>query len=458
MRGKQSCDEAGKGKFGYVEEPRTVALARKEAEQLAHRDHKAFLTDLFGEAVKAADPAHCLPPHLPAPPKGRTIVVGAGKAGGSMARAVEDNWSGPIAGLVVTRYGHGVDCARIEVVEAAHPVPDQKGIEAAGRILELVKDLTPDDLVLCLISGGGSALLTWPGKGITLAGKQDLNRALLKSGANITEMNTVRKHLSAIKGGRLALAAAPAKIVTLAISDVPGDDPAVIASGPTVGDQTTVTDARVVLARYGIEPAASIEAFLDGAAAETPKPGDARLANAELRMIATPMATLEAAAERCRAAGMAPRILGDDLEGEARELAKEHAAMAKAIVASLAAGDQPVVLISGGETTVTVTGNGRGGRNAEYLLALAIELGGHAQISAIACDTDGIDGSEDNAGAFCGPDTLERAGGSGIDAGAYLSDNDGYTFFQQLGDLIMTGPTLTNVNDFRAILIEPPAA
>jgi hydroxypyruvate reductase len=337
-------------------------------------------------------------------------------------------------------------------------VPDEKGIDAAARILAAVQHLTADDLVLFLASGGGSALLTMPGPGISLADKQDLNRDLLRSGANITEMNTVRKHLSAIKGGRLALAAAPAKVVTLAISDVPGDDPAVIASGPTVGDATTVKEARAVLAKYRINPTPSILNFLDGDDAETPKPGDPALSHCEFRMIATPMASLEAAAKLCRDAGIEPRILGDAIEGEARDVATGHASEAKAIAAALSPGDAPVALISGGETTVTVTGNGRGGRNAEYLLALTVALAGHPQVHAIACDTDGIDGSEDNAGAVTAPDTLSRAGSADIDAQACLSNNDGYTFFSKIGDLIMTGPTLTNINDFRAILITPPTS
>ncbi len=421
-------------------------------------DHEAFLRSLFDAAVKAADPVHCLPAFLPIPPKGRTIVIGAGKAAASMAKATEQNWTGDIGGLVVTRYEHGLDCDRITVVEAAHPVPDAKGLEAAQRILASVQGLSGDDLVLCLISGGGSALLTLPGPGIPLADKQDLNRALLKSGANITDMNTVRKHLSAIKGGRLALAAAPAQVVTLAISDVPGDDPAVIASGPTIGDATTVADARAVLRRYGIEPPTSIAAFLDTETAETPKPGDPSLAHSSFRVIATPMASLEAAAGLCRDAGITPRILGDDLEGEARDVAADHAKQAKTIAASLTPNDAPVALISGGETTVTVKGNGRGGRNAEYLLALTVALDGSSQIHAIACDTDGIDGSEDNAGAVTGPTTLARARATSIDARDYLLNNDGYTFFQKLSDLVMTGPTLTNINDFRAILINPPAA
>lgn len=419
---------------------------------------RSFLRSLFDIAVKAADPVHCLPAHLPEPPAGRTIVVGAGKAAGSMARAVAENWNGDIQGLVITRYGHAVACDRIEVIEAAHPVPDERGMDGARRILDMVEGSSSDDLVLCLISGGGSALLTQPAPGISLEDKQELNRALLRSGANITEMNTVRKHLSAIKGGQLAIAAAPARVVTLAISDVPGDDPTVIASGPTVPDATTLADARAVLAKYDITPPASIREHLEKPQSETPKPGDRRLGHAEFRMIATPMASLEAAADACRAADVEPCILGDDLEGEARDLAREHAAQAISIANGLEPGAKAVALISGGETTVTVRGAGRGGRNAEYLLALTHALDGHAQIHALACDTDGIDGSEDNAGAITAPDTLDRARRAAIDAEACLSNNDGYTFFKALGDLVMTGPTLTNINDFRVILIEPPKA
>ena len=421
-------------------------------------DVKAFLTDVFEIAVRAADPALCLPPYLPETPNGRVIVVGAGKAAAAMAQAVEAHWPGELEGLVVTRYGHAVDCQHIEIVEASHPVPDEAGVDAARRILEKVSGLTPNDLVLCLISGGGSALLTVPGNGLSLADKQEINRALLKSGANITEMNTVRRHLSAIKGGRLALAASPAKVVTLAISDVPGDDPGVIASGPTVGDPTTVTEAREVLARYAIEIPPAIETFLSGSDAETPKPDDPRLAGTTLRMVATPMASLEAAAVRCQNAGLLAEIQGDDLEGEARTLAREHARIVRDTAAVMQPGDVPIALISGGETTVTVQGNGRGGRNAEYALALAIELDGDPRVYAIACDTDGIDGSEDNAGAYIGPDTLHRARSHGLDAQAMLDNNDGYSFFQPLGDLIITGPTRTNVNDFRVILIRPPEA
>ena len=427
-------------------------------------DHlKAHLTGLFETAVKAADPAHCLAAHLPPPPKGRTIVIGAGKAAASMARAVEQHWQGELSGLVVTRYDHGLDCDRIEVIEAAHPVPDQKGIDAAARILDSVQGLTAEDLVLFLASGGGSALLTMPSPGISLADKQDLNRALLRSGANITEMNTVRKHLSAIKGGRLARAAAPAKVVTLAISDVPGDDPAVIASGPTVGDASTIADALAVLEKYDITPAPSIIDALSEQAAETPFPGDPDLAHCAFHMIATPMGALEAVKRELLdhvVAGVSPgvHILGDALEGEARELAAEHADLSTRVTAlPLNGATPPSYFISGGETTVTVKGNGRGGRNAEYLLALAIALDGHPHVHAIACDTDGIDGSEDNAGAYIGPDTLQRARDLGLDAQAMLDNNDGYSFFKALGDLIMTGPTRTNINDFRAMVVHPPS-
>ena len=417
-------------------------------------DPKAFLVELFAAAVKAADPAHCLPPHLPSPPKGRTIVVGAGKAAASMAKAVEDHWQGPLEGLVVTRYDHGVACSRVEVVEAAHPVPDQRGQAAAARILQSVKGLREDDLVLCLISGGGSALLALPGKAesgapVTLEHKQAINRALLRSGANISEMNTVRKHLSAIKGGRLAAAAYPARLVTLAISDVPGDDPAVIASGPTVPDPTTVEDAIQILRRYDISLPDPVKAFLRSRTAETPKPGDPLFTRSEFEMIATPAAALEAVAAQCRAAGLETLILGDAIEGEARVVAKEQAAL----VAKSQQSGRPTVLLSGGETTVTVKGKGRGGRNAEFLLALTLALDGRAGVYGIACDTDGIDGSEDNAGAYFGPESLGRARSKGLDAAAYLDNNDGYSFFAALDDLVVTGPTRTNVNDFRAILI-----
>lgn len=416
-------------------------------------DPRPLLRAMFDAALAAADPAKAVPAHLPKPPKGRTIVVGAGKAAASMAKAVEDNWPGPLSGLVVTRYGHGVPCKRIEVVEAAHPVPDAKGREAAQRILDSVKGLTSDDLVLALISGGGSALLVLPADGVSLEDKRAVTSALLKSGAAIDEMNTVRKHLSGIKGGRLASMAFPADVVTLAISDVPGDSASVIASGPTVPDPSTYADARAVLEKYAIIPPDSIARRFEAATDETPKPGDKRLERSRYTMIARPLASLEAAAEVARAAGITPVILGDALEGESREVAKVMAGIARSAALHGTPGKPPVVLLSGGETTVTVRGKGRGGRNAEFLLALAVALGGDPRISAIACDTDGIDGSEDNAGALLLPDTLARAEKLGLDAKARLADNDGYGFFSGLGDLVVSGPTLTNVNDFRAVLI-----
>jgi glycerate 2-kinase len=413
-----------------------------------------FLRQLFDASVAAANPALMLAVHLPSPPKGQTIVVGAGKAAASMARAVEDAWQGSLSGLVVTRYEHGLDCKHIEVVEAAHPVPDGQGRDAARRILALLKELGPDDLALCLISGGGSALLSLPGVGLSLEDKQGLNSKLLKSGANISEMNCVRKHLSAIKGGRLAAAAYPARVLTLAISDVPGDDLAVIASGPTVADLTTLADARAIIKKYGIDAGPAIFEALEDPLSETPKPDDERLQGIETRLIATPQMALEAAADVARNAGFTPVVLGDSIEGEAREVAQVMAGIALQVVRYGQPAGRPCVLLSGGETTVTVRGNGRGGRNAEFLLALAIALDGAPGISAIACDTDGIDGSEDNAGCVVGPDTLARAKAKGLDANVYLAENDAYTFFAELDDLVMSGPTLTNVNDFRAILVQ----
>ena len=419
-------------------------------------DESALLRRMFDAAVAAAAPDLVVPRYLPPPPKGRTIVVGAGKAAASMARAVDRNWPAdkPLSGLVVTRYGYGVGALeRIEVVEASHPVPDAAGREAARRILESVRGLSPDDLVLCLISGGGSALLALPAPGIDLADKQAINRALLRSGANIGEMNCVRKHLSAIKAGRLAAAAAPAQVVSLVISDVPGDDLSVIASGPTVPDSSTLAQAREVLARYGIEAPPAVKALLDNPAAETPKPGDPAFARASAILIATPQASLEAAAQVAREAGVTPLILGDSLEGEAREVGLLMSGMARQVVNHGQPARAPCVLISGGETTVTLRGKGRGGRNVEFLLSLAVALGGLPRVHAIAGDTDGVDGSEDVAGAIVTPDTLARAALLGVNARASLDDNDGHGFFEALGDQVVTGPTFTNVNDFRAILI-----
>jgi glycerate 2-kinase len=415
---------------------------------------EALLRELLEAALEAARPTQGILPHLPPPPPGRTIVLGAGKAAAAMAQAVERHMAGRLEGLVVTRYGHSTPCARIEVVEAAHPVPDAAGQDAARRILELAAGTGPDDLVLCLISGGASALLALPAPGLTLEDKRAINRALLASGADIGQMNVVRKHLSAIKGGRLAAAAHPARVVSLLISDVPGDEPAVIGSGPTVPDPSTFEDAEAILARYRIEAPARVVEHLRAAADETPKPGDPRLAGIETVLIARPQASLEAAAALARQRGLEPVILGDAIEGEAREVAKVLAAIALQVRRHHQPAAPPCVLLSGGETTVTVRGHGRGGRNAEFLLALAVQLNGAPGISALAADTDGIDGSEDNAGAMITPDTLARAEALGLDAKARLADNDGYGFFSALEDLVVTGPTLTNVNDFRAILVD----
>jgi glycerate 2-kinase len=413
-----------------------------------------FLKSLFQAALDAADPLKAVPPHLPTPPKGRTVVVGAGKAAAAMAKAVEEHWPGPLEGLVVTRYGHGLPCTRIEVVEAAHPVPDAAGRAAAARILERVRGLGPDDLVLVLISGGGSALLTLPASGLTLEDKQATVRALLKSGAAIGEMNTVRKHLSAIKGGRLALAAVPARLVTLAISDVPGDDLSVIASGPTVPDASRFADARAVLEKYGIAAPEAVRRYLKAAADETPKPGDARLAHASAVLVARPQDALLAAANAAWRAGVTPLILGDAIEGEAREVGRVMAGIAVSVRGHGRPIAPPAVLLSGGETTVTVTGQGRGGRNLEFLLSLAVTLDGAEGIHALAADTDGIDGTEAVAGAVLGPETLDRARAEGLDPKLRLRDNDAWPVFAAAGSLIETGPTRTNVNDFRAIFIE----
>ncbi|MEW8395619.1 MAG: glycerate kinase [Candidatus Thiodiazotropha sp.] len=413
-----------------------------------------ILLDLFRASVDAALPASCLPQHLPEPPKGRTLVVGAGKAAASMAKAVEEHWDGPLSGLVITRYDHGVPLERIELVEAAHPVPDEAGRQAARRILEMALALGPDDMMLCLISGGGSALLALPADGVTLEDKQRINKSLLRSGATISEMNCVRKHLSAIKGGRLAAAASPAQVVTLLISDVPGDDPSVIASGPTVADPTTFADALAILRKYGIEEPKAVVQHLEEAGEETPKPGDERLERAETVMLATAQDALEAAAAKAQSLGYKPLILGNSIEGESRDVASVHAGIALQIATHGQPAEAPCVLLSGGETTVTVKGSGRGGRDAEFLLALAVALDSHPRIHAIACDTDGIGGTEDNAGALLDPESLGRAEQLGLKAVDMLNDNNGYHFFARLDDLVITGPTRTNVNDFRAILID----
>ncbi len=418
-------------------------------------DPRTFLRSLFDKAVAAALPSEQIGQHLPSPPKGRTLVVGAGKGAAAMARAVEDVWQGPLSGLVVTRYGHGLPTRAIEVVEAGHPNPDAASQAAASRILAMAGELGADDLLLCLISGGGSALMVQPAPGLSLDDKKAVTRELLRCGAAIDEINTVRKHLSAIKGGRLAAAAWPAQVVTLMISDVPGDDPSVIASGPTVPDPSTFADSLAVVDKYGISIPESVRRHLTEGAEESPKPGDHRLAQAVATLVATPQVALEAAASAAREAGITPLILGNSIEGEARDVAKVMAAISRQVAAHGQPLPAPCVLLSGGETTVTVHGKGRGGRNAEFLLALAVALDGQADIWAIACDTDGIDGTEDNAGAILTPDSLARARALGVDAKACLADNDGYGFFAALGDLVVTGPTRTNVNDFRAILILP---
>lgn len=416
-------------------------------------DPQAFLRGLFDVAVASVSPALCVPPHLPPPPKGRTVVIGAGKAAAAMAAAVEAHWpaGAPLSGMVVTRYGHGAPTSRIRVVEAAHPVPDAAGEKAAAEMFAQVAGLSADDLVLCLISGGGSALLALPAPGLTLADKQAMNRALLKSGANIHEMNCVRKHLSAIKGGRLALACTPARVVTLGISDIPGDDASVIASGPTVADPTTREQALTILAKYKIDAPPQVRARLASADCETPKPGDPRLANCATHVIATAQQALQAAATFARSHGVTPLVLGDSIEGESRDIAYMHAAIARQAFHHGEPARPPCVILSGGETTVTVRGDGRGGRAAEFLLALASVLDIPAW--ALACDTDGIDGTEANAGAWFGPDIGELAAKRRLAGADFLARNDGYSFFAALDRLIVTGPTRTNVNDFRAIYL-----
>ena len=415
-------------------------------------DPPQTLKPLFDAALAAVSPAHVLPPYLPPPPGGRTAVLGFGKAAAEMARVFEAHWPAPFEGFAVTRYGHGAPCRAVEVVEAGHPVPDDAAVAAADRALSLASGLGADDLLVCLVSGGGSALLAKPAPGIRLEEKQSLTRSLLACGAAIDEINCVRKHLSAIKGGRLAAAAAPARVATLAISDVPGDDPAIIASGPTVADPTTGADAQAILAHYGIEAGPSMTAALSGRSGETPK----TLSNAGFEIVARAGDALAAAARAAEREGFQASVLGDDLAGEAARLGAAHAALAIEIAESAS---KPVALISGGETTVTLPHPdfGRGGRNTEYLLALALGLDSAPGIWAIACDTDGIDGTEDNAGAILGPDSLARAAAAGLDARTALAAHDSHGFFGSLGDLVVTGPTRTNVNDFRAILIDAGA-
>lgn len=424
-------------------------------------DPRALLRHLLDAAIARAQPAQGLAGRLPAPPRGRTLVLGAGKAGGAMAAAVDALWprDAPLSGLVVTRYHHVPPAyraapGRIEVVEAAHPVPDEAGQAAAQRIIELTRGLTKDDLVLCLISGGGSALLSAPAPGITLADKQAINRALLKSGASIGEMNCVRKHLSALKGGRLAALCAPARVVTLVISDVPGDDPSVIASGPTVPDASTCADALAIVQRYGIALPEGIQAAWERGELETPKPGDALFEGHEVHLIATPQQALEAAADAARALGIEAHILSDEIEGESRVVGQVHAALARQVARRGQPFARPCVILSGGETTVTVRASGgRGGRATEFLLGAALALQGEPGVFVLAADTDGIDGVEDNAGALVTPDTLARGEALGRKAQDALDRHDAYPYFEALGDLVITGPTFTNVNDFRAIWV-----
>lgn len=415
-----------------------------------------LLEQMFATAIAEVQPARCVPLYLPEPSNGRMVVVGAGKASAAMAREVELHWPGELSGLVVTRYGHAVPCEHIEIVEAAHPLPDAAGMAGAARILKLVGNLTADDTVLCLISGGGSALLALPLPGISLEDKQVVNRALLHSGATIGEMNCLRRHLSAIKGGRLAAACHPAKVVTLLISDVPGDSLCDIASGPTVGDPTTCADALAIAHRYGIDLPENVRKVLGSGQGESVKPDDPRLAAVDHRLIATPQMALAAAARQAEVAGYHAHILGDSIEGEAREVAKVMAGIVRQIVRRGQPFSRPCVLLSGGETTVTVRGKGSGGRNVEFLLALGLALDGLAGVHALAGDTDGVDGQVEIAGAYLGPDSLSRAWAQGVRPQECLDTNDGHGFFGALVDAIVTGPTLTNVNDFRAILIEGP--
>jgi len=422
---------------------------------------RALLRQLFDAAVASAQPAVCVPPHVPTPDEvgaGRLVVIGAGKASAAMAQAVEAHWQGDpnkLEGLVVTRYGYEQPCEHIEIVQAAHPVPDAAGLQAAHRLMQTVQGLKPEDWVLCLISGGGSALLPLPLPGLTLEDKQNLNRALLASGATIGEMNTVRRHLSAIKGGRLGVACAPARVRTLLLSDVPGDDPRDIASGPTVADPTTCADALAILKRYGVQAPAAVMQVLASGAGESIKPGDARLAGHEVRMVAAPQMALQAAAEVARAAGVTPYVLGDDLEGEARDVGKVLAALARQAARHGEPFGKPCVLLSGGETTVTVRGQGRGGRNVECALSCAIALAGEAGVYGLMGDTDGVDGMEEIAGAVLTPDTLSRARAKGLNPLMALDSNDAHSLFEALGDSVVTGPTRTNVNDFRALLVWP---
>ncbi|MER9756044.1 glycerate kinase [Mesorhizobium sp. M0166] len=417
-------------------------------------DPKLFLISIFNAAVAAADPQRTIKDHLPARPKGRTIVIGAGKGSAQMAAAFEKVWDGPIEGLVVTRYGYGAACRRIEIIEAAHPVPDAAGLEASRRLLEKVQGLTADDLVVALISGGGSALLPSPAEGLTRADEIAVNEALLASGAPIAAMNTIRKHLSSIKGGRLAAAAYPAKVVSLVVSDIPGDDPALVASGPTVPDVGSREDALASIAAYGMNLPVSVMAHINSPAADAPHPDDPRFSRNEVHLIASAGVSLEAAAAEARYQGIEAVILSDSIEGEAREVGGIHAAIAREVATRNRPFAKPVLILSGGETTVTLRAKGKGGRNSEFLLAFAIGISGMAGVYALAADTDGIDGSEDNAGAFADGSTVSRMRMAGVDAKAMLAGNNAWTAFNAVGDLFAPGPTGTNVNDLRAILIK----
>ncbi|HVK90880.1 MAG TPA: glycerate kinase [Mycoplana sp.] len=417
-------------------------------------ERRRFLTSLFGAAVAAADPARVIAANLPTRPKGRTVVVGAGKGSAQMARALESRWDGPLTGVVVTRYGFGVACERIEIVEASHPVPDEAGLAASKRLLEAVSGLSADDLVIALVSGGGSALLPAPPEGLTLADEIAVNKSLLASGAPISAMNAVRKHLSTIKGGRLAAAAHPAKVVSLIVSDIPGDKPALVASGPTVPDDTSRDDALRTIERYRLSLPQSAMRHLRSEAATSPRADDPRFAGNEVRIIASAGVSLEAAATEARRQGVEAIVLSDAIEGEAREIAHMHAALAIRVAEHDAPFRKPVVLLSGGETTVTLAGGGKGGRNSEFLLSLAIDIDGGSGIAAIAADTDGIDGSEDNAGAFADGNSVARLAARSLDARQLLDANDSWSAFDAIGDLFVPGPTGTNVNDFRAILVE----
>ncbi|WP_077964376.1 glycerate kinase type-2 family protein [Ensifer adhaerens] len=417
-------------------------------------DPRRFLEALFTSAVAAADPEKVIAANLPERPKGRTVVVGAGKGAAQMAAAFERHWDGPLSGAVVTRYGYAAPCERIEVLEASHPLPDENGLLASKRLLAEVSGLTEDDLVVALVCGGGSALLPSPPPGLTLEDEIAVNRALLASGAPISAMNAVRKHVSMIKGGRLAAAAYPAKVVSLIVSDIPGDDPALVASGPTLADASTREDALTLIERYSLELPAKVMAWIKSPDSAAPSPDDKRFARNEVRLIASASVSLEAAAAEARAAGIEAIILSDAIEGEARDVGGVHAAIAREVAGRGRPFSKPVVVLSGGETTVTIRGKGKGGRNSEFLLALALGIDGAKGVSALAADTDGIDGSEDNAGAFADDTTIARLVAQRLDAAALLQKNDSWSAFDALGDLFKPGPTGTNVNDFRAILVQ----